>query len=100
METLLTNDVLLHTIHYGEQYSKEEWIEKFKIIGIEVPQHILDYDRDEVSKQVSKHLKYQRKNHSKINKKITCNCGGKYTKKNKSVHLNTKKHQKYIENNK
>ena len=92
METLLTNDILLHTIHYGEQYSKEEWIEKFKIIGIEVPQHILDYDREEVSKQV--------KRNNKSIKKIKCGCGGKYTKKNKEVHSNTRRHKLYIENNK
>ena len=34
-----------------------------------------------------------------INKKLNCPCGGKYTKTNKSKHVKTKKHLKYLEDN-
>ena len=43
---------------------------------------------------------YRQKNREKIaeqqNKKFTCPCGGKYTQGNKSRHLRSKKHQKYL----
>ena len=33
----------------------------------------------------------------KQNQKHYCECGGKYTQQNKLQHLNTKKHQKYLQ---
>ena len=44
------------------------------------------------------HNEYYQKNIEKLNEKITCECGGKYTKKGKSKHLKTKKHQDYLLN--
>jgi len=41
---------------------------------------------------------YREKNKNKINEKFNCECGSKYTHKNKSKHFKTKKHQKYILN--
>ena len=35
----------------------------------------------------------------KANEKFSCDCGGKYTRQNKNIHLRTKKHLKYLENN-
>jgi uncharacterized protein (DUF885 family) len=32
------------------------------------------------------------------NNKIECECGGRYTKRNKSTHMQTKKHQDYVSN--
>lgn len=44
---------------------------------------------------------YYQKNRDKIllkkKKKFTCECGGKYTHANKSIHLKTKKHKKYLD---
>ena len=33
-----------------------------------------------------------------LNSKIECECGGRYTKRNKSTHMKTKKHQEYVSN--
>ena len=41
---------------------------------------------------------YRDNNKDKINKKMTCECGGKYTHEHKSHHMKTKKHQKYLNN--
>lgn len=40
---------------------------------------------------------YRKQNREKINEVISCECGSKFTKRNKSEHSKTKKHQKYIE---
>jgi hypothetical protein len=40
--------------------------------------------------------KYRMNNLDKINEKNICRCGGKYTYRNKSEHLRSKKHIKYI----
>jgi len=92
MANQMSNDILIQTIKYGTHKSKQEWIEDFKTIGIYVPQFVLDYDREEDTKQT----KYYKKNKNTINKKINCKCGGKFTKHNKSAHLQTKKHLKYL----
>jgi len=33
-----------------------------------------------------------------VNEKVSCECGGRYTKRNKSTHMKTKKHQDYVSN--
>ena len=38
-------------------------------------------------------------NKEKLNKKNECECGGKYTYKNKSTHFKSKKHQAFISSN-
>lgn len=40
---------------------------------------------------------YYRANIDKINEKHRCDCGGRYTMTNKSVHLKSKKHRKWQE---
>jgi len=40
---------------------------------------------------------YYEKNKVKINQKFNCECGGRFTICNKSQHLKTKKHQKYLQ---
>ena len=59
--------------------------------------------RDTHKKEIKEHMKeYYEKHKEEINKKKTvkyeCVCGGKYTKQNKSHHLKTKKHLKYMSN--
>jgi len=44
--------------------------------------------------------KYQQDNKERINEKHNCNCGGKYSTISKSQHERTKRHQKYITENK
>lgn len=36
-------------------------------------------------------------NQKKFKEKFNCQCGGKYTYESKSKHLNTQKHQKWVE---
>jgi hypothetical protein len=51
-------------------------------------------DNKENKKQYDK--QYRMNNLDKINEKNICRCGGKYTYRNKSEHLKTKRHIKYI----
>jgi hypothetical protein len=46
-----------------------------------------------------KSKEYYETNKEKINEKFECNCGGKYSKGDKSKHNKTKKHQLYISTN-
>lgn len=39
---------------------------------------------------------YRQKNHDKVNQKCDCECGGKYTMKNKTQHLKSKKHKDFL----
>ena len=39
---------------------------------------------------------YYQQNADKLKQKINCNCGGKFTYENKSVHFKTNKHKKYL----
>jgi len=49
--------------------------------------------------KISDNKKEYYKNHKEQkNKKIECECGGKYTHQHKSTHIKSKKHQKYLNN--
>lgn len=37
-------------------------------------------------------------NKKEVNDKKLCECGGRYTRRNKSTHLKTKTHKKYVIN--
>ena len=39
---------------------------------------------------------YRQDNYLKINEKVNCICGGKYTMKHKATHMKTKKHRDFI----
>ena len=88
----MKNDISIYTIQNGNEKTKEQWIEDFKKIGIDVPKFVLDYDVDSTSKQMT----YYTKNKDKLNKKFTCKCSGKYTKQNKFIHLKSLKHKNYL----
>jgi len=54
---------------------------------------------DKVVKQYNQNLynkTFQEKNKKEILEKHTCECGGKYTNSNKSIHIKTKLHQAYL----
>lgn len=40
---------------------------------------------------------YRQKNYEKLNEKFTCECGGRYTKKNQSTHFKSIKHRTYLD---
>lgn len=45
------------------------------------------------------HQEYYQENKDKLSEKVNCECGGHYSRYNKSHHLNSKKHQKFVSNN-
>ena len=63
-----------------------------------------DYNKQYYQEHKEEILEYQQKYRQehrdelkrKANQKIDCECGGKFTLSNKSLHLKTKKHQKYL----
>ena len=59
-----------------------------------------NYEKKRYKKNKKKILencdKYREENKEKILEKFECQCGGKYTYKNKSRHLKTPKHQSYL----
>jgi hypothetical protein len=48
---------------------------------------------------LEQHKQNYEKNKDKYQEKFNCDCGGKYTFKNKLTHIKTKKHLNYISNN-
>jgi len=77
--------------------TKKEWCED----NIEyVKQKAKDYREDNKEKYKQYHKEYRKANieilKSKQNEKLTCDCGGKYTRRNYSHHCKTKKHQDYL----
>jgi hypothetical protein len=77
---------------YNEYYqdNKEQLIEQCK-----------KYREENKDKVLKNKQKYYEENKEKIkereSEKFNCECGGCYTRNNKLIHLNTKKHQKYYE---
>jgi hypothetical protein len=59
---------------------------------------VSEEEKKDKHKEISK--KYYEEIKEKKNKKYNCECGGKYTECHKARHLRTKKHQKFLENQK
>ena len=55
-----------------------------------------NYRENNKDKLCEKNKNYRENNKKKINKKINCECGGKYTSSHKSQHFKTKLHQSFI----
>ena len=83
----INKDVLKKTEEERKQRRKEQ---------------IQRYRRGHKQQIAEQRKQYKEKNKQKIleqrNQKNTCQCGGKYTSTNKSRHIKTKQHIKYIEN--
>lgn len=71
---------------YYEQ-NKEKIIDRMKEYQENNKENIKQYKKE-----------YYENHKDKINKKIECECGCKYTHQNKARHIKTKKHQKYLNN--
>jgi len=78
---------------YRSQEQKKEYERK----------HNKEYRKNNKDKLNEYNREYQKNNkdiiNEKRNKKINCNCGGRYTKRHMARHFKTKKHQYYISNN-
>ena len=94
---LLENDLLIITIKNGTNKTKEEWIENFKIIGINVPKYVIDYDFNKPTKEQTYYKNHKEEILEKQKVNIICECGKKIRKKSKSKHIESKKHLKYLE---
>jgi Mg-chelatase subunit ChlI len=55
------------------------------------------YREENRDKRSENQKRYYEENKERLNKKITCECGGKYTSHHKSTHNKTKKHRLYVE---
>ena len=73
--------------------TKKEWCEDNKEHLKEYHKEYYEDNKDQILKQKKE---YREHNKDKINQKITCPCGGKYTKQNKAQHEKTNKHKKFI----
>jgi len=79
---------------YDKEYSEENK-EKIK----EYKKEYRELNQEQIKQQKKEYYKVnQQKIKEKNNKKFDCECGGKYTFSNKTRHLKSKKHLKYIEN--
>ena len=76
----------------NKEYIKEKKKEYYQDNKEQKKQYRQD-NREEISER---NKQYKQKNKEKLSKKNDCPCGGKYTHINKSIHLRTKKHQKYL----
>ena len=55
------------------------------------------YQKEYKAKNKEKLKDYREANKDKLNEKIECECCGKYTYANKSIHIKTSKHQNYLQ---
>jgi len=72
----------------------KEWCDEKKDKIIENKKEYYKQNKDKI-KEYKK--EYREQNRDKINEKFVCECGGKYTNKNKVDHLKSKKHLKFVQ---
>ncbi len=75
---------------------ERKWIESMDCVN-KVRPIITKKERKEYKKDYD--VKYREDNNDKINDKRKCECGGKYTARHKTEHLQSMKHKKYVESN-
>ena len=82
------NQGIIHELgglqEYNKEYKKEYYQKNKDLLCLKFKEYYKEY--------------YQN-NKAKLNEKFICYCGGCFTKKNKSNHIKSKKHQAYLENN-
>ena len=91
------NNWFMLTLEEFEYETKEQLREReqYWIKELKANLNSKDAVRDE-DYQKNYDKKYNEENKEKKNKKIYCECGGKYIFKHKSTHLKSKKHQSYL----
>ena len=77
---------------------EQHWMETLKAnLNTKVPGRTHEeYYEDTIEKHLQYQKEYREVNREQINQQFTCECGGKYVKRNKATHFKTKKHQDYI----
>jgi len=85
---------------------EQEWMEQFDCINLH-RSYMTEEQHEEYKKQYyqkynqngKEYFKnYRENNREKISEKFKCECGGKYTRQNKSQHFKSKKHKAYLNN--
>jgi len=76
-----------------QKESKKEWRQNNKV---EIDQYNKQYHQNNKKELNQKHKEYYENNKNELKQKHTCECGGKYSYKNKSQHQKSKKHQNYL----
>jgi hypothetical protein len=74
---------------------RHDYYEKNRETFSEQQKQYYDENRDKILEQQHK---YYEQNREKINHKSTCECGGHFTQVNKALHLKTKKHKLFLQN--
>jgi len=82
-------------LEYQKQYYYKNK-EKVKAYQNENKEKILQYQKEYYKNNKDKKREYCLQNAERLNEKIVCSCGGRYTFRNKAQHLKSQKHQKYI----
>jgi len=86
---------------------EQEWLDQFDCINLQRSYKTIEDERERgrlkyhnnKEEYKLKCKEYREKNNEKINEKFECECGGSYTKKNKSQHCKSIKHIDYISKN-
>ena len=77
------------------------YIKTLQCVNKVVPLRSRSQYREDTKEHIKEYsLEYYQKNKEKLKTKCTCICGSIYTLNHKSDHIKTKKHLKYIEDNK
>ena len=78
----------------------EKQKERYKLNRTKILTQVAEYRKNNLisirEKDVIRGKIYRENNKEKRNAKYTCECGGRYTHANKSIHFKSKKHQDYI----
>ena len=91
-KTFVENDILIQTIKNGNHKTKEKWFENFKMIGIDIPQYVLDYD---FTKPINTTNYYEIKK-DKLKEVVLCKCGKNIKLYSIPKHNKSKTHIKYM----
>ena len=67
----------------------------YEILGATLNKQVPNQTQQESKKQYR--IENKKTIYEKQNQKHECDCGGKYTQQNKQRHLNSNKHQKYLQ---
>ena len=76
--------------------AERRWIEQLACVNKNIPGRTdAEYYQDNRDVLTEYRRRYSQDNRERINQKHECACGGRFTLKNKTVHLRTKKHQRF-----
>jgi hypothetical protein len=112
LEANLNSRRCYRTVEQKREYEKEyrenntekikEYLKEYRENNAEkMKEHMKEYYENNAEKIKEQMKEYYENNAEKIkeqkNTKCNCECGGTYTRQNKSLHLKTDKHKKYLE---